>query len=114
MAVARPYGSEIDFVRDPISGSAAWFFVSILRFIFTPIFGIKIYEKKFLDTKKISLSKPDFHKLTFISIKLIKTLNEQSWAISDPASVGINIMKISGILLKIFKYTYNNFFFDLN
>ena len=51
MAVARPYGFEIDFVRNPLSGSAAWFPVIILKFIFTPIFGIKIHEKKFLDTK---------------------------------------------------------------
>ena len=52
MAVARPYGFEIDFVRNPISGPAAWFFVIILKLIFTPIFEIKIYEKKLLDTKK--------------------------------------------------------------
>ena len=45
MAVARPYGFEIDFVRNPISGSAAWFFVIILKFIFTPIYQIKISEK---------------------------------------------------------------------
>ena len=37
MAVARPYGFEIDFVRNPISESAAIFFVIILEFIFTPI-----------------------------------------------------------------------------
>ena len=60
MAVARPYGFEIDFVRNPISGSAAWFFVIILKFIFTLIFEIKLYEKKFLDIKKISFSKSDF------------------------------------------------------
>ena len=28
-----------------ISGSAAWFFVFILKLIFTPIFGIEIHEK---------------------------------------------------------------------
>ena len=61
MAVARPLGFEMDFVRNPISGSAAWFFVIILKFIFTPIFEIKVHEKKFLDTKKNSFSKPDFH-----------------------------------------------------
>ena len=66
MAVARPLGFEIDFVRNPISGSAARFFVIILKFVFTPIFEIKVREKKFLDTKKISFSKPDFHKPTFI------------------------------------------------
>ena len=38
MAVARPLGFEIVFVRNPISGSAAWFFVIIFKFIFTPIF----------------------------------------------------------------------------
>ena len=64
MAVARPYGFEINFVRNPISGSAAWFFVIILKFIFAAIFEIKIYEKKFLDIKKISFSKFDFYKLT--------------------------------------------------
>ena len=63
MAAARSYGFEIDFVRNPISGSAAWFFVIILQFIFTAIFEINVHEKKFLDTKKISFSKPDFHKL---------------------------------------------------
>ena len=52
MAVARPYGFEIDFVRNLISGSAAWFFVIIVKFIFTSIFKIKIFEKKFLTPKK--------------------------------------------------------------
>ena len=62
MAVARSYGFEIDFVGNPISGSAAWFFIIILKFIFTPIFEIKIYEKNSLTQKKISFLKPDFHK----------------------------------------------------
>ena len=60
MAVARPYGLEIDFVRNPISGSVVWFFVIILKFIFAAIFDIKVHVKKFRGTKKISLSKPDF------------------------------------------------------
>ena len=63
IAVARSYGFEIDFVWNPISGSAAWFFVIIIKFIFTTIFEIKIHEKKFLGTKKISFSKPDFYKM---------------------------------------------------
>ena len=45
MAVAPPYGFEIDFVRNPISGSAAWFFVIILKFISELIFEVKIHEK---------------------------------------------------------------------
>ena len=44
MAVVRPYGFEIDFVRNSISGWAAWFFVVILEFILTAIFEIKIHE----------------------------------------------------------------------
>ena len=59
MAVARPYGFEVDFEVDPISGSAALFFIIILKFIFTPIFEIKVYERNFLTRKKISFSKPD-------------------------------------------------------
>ena len=46
--------------EDPIFESSAWFFGIILKFIFTFIFELKIYEKKFLDTKKISFSKADF------------------------------------------------------
>ena len=61
MAVARPYGFEIDFVRNPFSWSAAWFFVIILKLIFTAIFDIKIHEEKSL-TEKISFPKPDFDK----------------------------------------------------
>ena len=34
-------------------------FFIILKFIFTPIFEIKIYEKKFLDAKNISFSKSE-------------------------------------------------------
>ena len=45
---------------DPLFESSAWFFVIILKFIFTFIFEIKIHEKKFLDTEKISFSKADF------------------------------------------------------
>ena len=44
---------------DSIFESAAWFFVIILKFFFTSIFEIKIHEKKFFDTKKISFSKAD-------------------------------------------------------
>ena len=41
MTAARPYGFKIDFARNPISGSATLFFVFILKFIFTVIFGVK-------------------------------------------------------------------------
>ena len=64
MAVARPYSFEIDFEGNPFYRSASWFFVIILKFIFTTIFEIKIYEKKFLDTKnkKNSFSSANFYK----------------------------------------------------
>ena len=51
MAIARSLGFEIDFVRNPISGSAARFFVIILKFILRPIYEIKISEKNFLSPK---------------------------------------------------------------
>ena len=57
MAVAQPLDFEIDFARNPISGSAAWFYVIILKIICTAIFEIKNHVKKFLGTKKIL--KPD-------------------------------------------------------
>ena len=53
MAGARSYGFEIDFMRNPISGSAAWFFVIILEFIFTSIFEIKVHVKKSLAPKEV-------------------------------------------------------------
>ena len=39
-----PIGSKIDFKRDPIFESAAWFFFIILKFIYTSIFEIKIHD----------------------------------------------------------------------
>ena len=40
MAVARPLGFEIDFARNPIFGSAACFFVIILKVILKSIIEI--------------------------------------------------------------------------
>ena len=60
MAVAWPYGFEINFVRDLISGSAAWFSVIILKFIFTPIFKIKIDEKNIPWHQKNFIFEPRF------------------------------------------------------
>ena len=59
MDIAQPLGFEIDFGRNPISGSAAWSFVIILKFIFKAIFEIKVHLKKFLGTKKI-IFQPQF------------------------------------------------------
>ena len=64
MAVARPYGFEINFVRNTICGSAALFFVIILKFIFTPLFEIKIQRKNFL-TQKNLIFKAVFEKRIF-------------------------------------------------
>ena len=68
MADAQPYAFKVDFVRNPISEPAAQFFVYILNFIFSPIYEIKISEKKFLNTKIISFSKADFQKSSYTSI----------------------------------------------
>ena len=43
-----PISSKIDFQGDPIFESVAWFFVIILKFIFTSTFEIKIHEKNSL------------------------------------------------------------------
>ena len=63
---------------NPICVSAAWFFDIILEFTLTSIFEIKIHEKKFLETKKISFSKTDFYKATDSYFKMI-IIFEQRW-----------------------------------
>ena len=52
MAGARPYRVGIAFLRNPISRSAAWFFVIIRKFMFTAIFEIEIPEKNSMAQKK--------------------------------------------------------------
>ena len=88
MAVSRPYSFEIDFLGNPTSGSASWFFVIILKLIFSSIFEIKIHAKKFLDTKKISFQ------IKFLSSIFI---NQH---ISDPANVGVNLNAFLPIVSK--------------
>ena len=53
-AVKSIFGEDTFFER------ASWFFVIILKFIFTPIFENQIHEKKILD-QKISFSKAKFY-----------------------------------------------------
>ena len=48
---ASQIGSKIDFKGDPIFESAAWFFVIILKYIFTSIFETKIHVKNSLRPK---------------------------------------------------------------
>ena len=60
MAVVRLLGFEIDSVRNLISGSAALFFVIILKFIFISIFQIKVREKNSLSPKKFHFRSPIF------------------------------------------------------
>ena len=74
MGLVGLHGFEIDIVGNPVFGSAAYFFVIIPKFIFIPIFEIKIYEKKILETKIVQFSNADSHKsatiiLTLFSIK---------------------------------------------
>ena len=84
MAVARPYVFEIDFVRNPISESAVWFFV-INKFIFRPIFEIKIHvpwhhggapKKKFIFEARFSSA---YIYLTKVNHTPYCWLDWQSW-----------------------------------
>ena len=79
MAVAQSSDFGIDFARNPISWSAAWLFVIIVKFIFIAIFEIKNHVKKFLGTKKNPFSKPDFYKPIHIWHMLITPPYKQSW-----------------------------------
>ena len=94
MAVARPNGFEIDFVRNPISGSASKFFVFILKFIFTLIFEIKIFEKKFLFTKIISLKLRYLLELLFLYKKKMNTSEEK---LKNTKSLQIRFVIVSPI-----------------
>ena len=69
MALAQLLGFKIDFLRNLFSRSAEWFFVIILKFIFTPSFGSKVHVKKFLGIEKNSFSKPGFHKTIYGTLK---------------------------------------------
>ena len=60
MAVAQSLGFEIDFVRNPISGSAAWYFIIILEIIFSAILEIKVHVKKFCGQHKNSRQRGSF------------------------------------------------------
>ena len=127
MAVVRPYGFKIDFVRNPTSGSAAWFFLIMLKFIFTPILEIKIYGKKFLNTQKISFAKLDFHKTTFFvlyiwicSLHLNKNnfriiWDTEIWTMSPPVlqlifSLFLNRCHLVSVLTLNFRSRFCNLF----
>ena len=51
MAVVRLYGLEIDFLRNPISESAAWFFVTILKLFLHSFLTQNLWKKNFLTPK---------------------------------------------------------------
>ena len=52
-AVVQPLGLKNDFLRNPFFGSAAWFFVIILKFILIANFEIKVHIKNSLAPKKM-------------------------------------------------------------
>ena len=108
MAVARPPGFEIDFVRNPISGSDALFFVITIKFIFTPIFEIKIHVKNTLKPKKIIFK--GWFSLTNI-VKKTSAITT-AYTIFKPDNVGVKQYDKVG---KIVKYTRSDlrYFFKL-
>ena len=72
-----PLALKSIFWVDLIFESAPWFIHIILKFIFTPIFEVRIHENKFVDTKKNHFRRPIFTlNLSFflIILKFILTL----------------------------------------
>ena len=59
--LVSPNGCEIDFAENPISWSVAYLFVLILKFIFTIISKIKIFDVKFLFSFFKSWWSDEFH-----------------------------------------------------
>ena len=103
MVVAQPLGFEIDFVRNPTSGSAAWFFVLILKFILTAIFEIKVHVKKFLGAKKKSFSKADFY---WTIRKKIDFKNVKNWFIQTcltPDLLARNTSKMINLIQTVWR-----------
>ena len=110
-----PVGSKIDFKGDLIFESTAWFFVVILKFIFTLIYEIKIFEKKFLLTKIISLKLRYLLELLFLYKKKMNTSEEKlkntkslqiRFVIVSPISQAISkrLWKINVLVIKLFLY----------
>ena len=106
MGLVSLNGSKIDFFGRP------YFWISCTIFRYYPEihfhihFEIKIHEKKFLDTKIISFSKPDFdkstHTLTAWELNYQghkKFLILTAWGLrlyhsySNPDSVGVNLFR---------------------
>ena len=78
MAVAQPLDFEIDSARNPISGSATWFFLIILKFIFTVIFEIKNHVKNSLALKKFYFRRPIFINQHYFDLCWERWLNTDS------------------------------------
>ena len=79
---------------DPIRDSAAWFFVIILKYIFTSIFEIKIHEKKFLDIKKNFIFEGRF------LITIIFPAKENSNRQSRTIGLVVRSLGYSGMIIK--------------
>ena len=100
------------FLRNPISRSAAWYFVIILKFILTPIFESKIHVEKFLDTKKFHFLSPIiiiFERQLSSKRKnyFYENLNQQNSydEISNPASVEVkNICNNRELRFELLKF----------
>ena len=70
---------KIDFVRNFIAKLTAYFSIIILNFIFTHFIEIKIFEKKFLASKKFCSLRPI---LNFSRLKFRQRSHRQSARVS--------------------------------
>ena len=116
MAVMQPLGFNIDFVRNSISGSAAWFFVIILIIIFTSIFKIKISRKiSWHQNNCIFEGPPAWEVRSSMALFLLKTYGEfkiSHWIIFNVLFHHISTFCIKYPLLAHFCYPNfsSNFF----
>ena len=95
---------------DPIFESTAWFFATILKFIFTSIFEVKIYEKKSLLSKKFHLQRPIFNNPPWTSLNENYLINLTKFYFTNDR----NIESFTRKILSSIDYTKNYWGFIFN
>ena len=85
----------------PISESAAYFFVMVLKFISTPISKIEIFKIKIFGTKIMSFSKTDFQKSTNTYTSYNNTSFDQENYLQVEIIVSIGLEQVTKFILRL-------------